>query len=954
MRRPTPCRVPSLVALVLLLGSIPALAGAQTAARVSAISTAPPLLAQATGCQPDWLPTFGGMPGANNEIRAQAVFDDGAGPELYVGGTFGRIGGIEAVSIARWDGSTWRALGVGVNGAVDSFAVFDDGSGPALYVGGEFNYAGGAPASGIAKWKNSSWSPLGAGLGSSFTPRALALLAFDDGSGPALFVGGRFITAGGQAADSIAKWSGSVWSSIGSGASADVTSLATFDDGSGPALYAGGQFGAAGGVVVNHVARWDGTGWSALGSGTSSIVRALVTFDEGSGARLFAGGSFTTAGGQSATGIARWDGSQWSAVGGGLGAALQPEVDALRVYPGGSAPALYAGGTFDSAGGASARNLARWDGTSWSALGSGVADGYPRTAVLSLCVFDAGAGDRLFLAGNFTMAGDRPANRLAYCDGAVLSPLTLGANNSVRALSTLDAGSGLDLYAAGGFTGVGGVPANHIARWDGHDWHALGDGVRGPGSVPVASALAAYDDGSGPALFVGGSISSAGGVPVSNIAKWDGATWSALGSGVDTATSWIPVQALCVFDDGSGPALFVGGEFTSAGGVPANSIAKWNGSQWSALGQGVTYGPVLASVSALAVYDDGTGAALYAAGIFSTAGGVSAHNIARWDGQTWSPLGAGTDGSLAALLVYDDGSGPELFVGGWFQFAGGQLSLDLAKWNGSSWTAFGNPWMTLGWVDSLCAYDDGQGAALYVGGNFLNPQGDLTCIARRDASGWSDAGSGMDEDVFALAVYDHMGGPALFAGGSFPSCYDTQESFLSKWGLPQGCWPLGQEVCDPGLGGTLACPCSNPPAGVGFGCDNSAHTGGARIDASGIASLVNDSLVFTTSAERPSAPSLVLQGSALNSAGTVFGQGVRCITGALKRLYVKTALGGSISAPAPGDASVHARSAAVGDPITQGTHRYYSVYYRDPNVSGGCPATSAFNITQQIDIPWHP
>jgi len=84
------------------------------------------------------------------------------------------------------------------------------------------------------------------------------------------------------------------------------------------------------------------------------------------------------------------------------------------------------------------------------------------------------------------------------------------------------------------------------------------------------------------------------------------------------------------------------------------------------------------------------------------------------------------------------------------------------------------------------------------------------------------------------------------------------------------------------------------------------------------------------------------------------GQGVRCITGSLKRMYLKAAVAGSISAPGPNDPSISARSAALGSPIPPGEHRYYGVYYRDPIILGGCPAGSGFNITQQLDVLWHP
>jgi hypothetical protein len=160
--------------------------------------------------------------------------------------------------------------------------------------------------------------------------------------------------------------------------------------------------------------------------------------------------------------------------------------------------------------------------------------------------------------------------------------------------------------------------------------------------------------------------------------------------------------------------------------------------------------------------------------------------------------------------------------------------------------------------------------------------------------------------------------------------------------------------CDPGLSGVIACPCSNPPSTTGRGCDNSSATGGASISASGAASLGADTLVFSTADETPVATSIVLQGSAADPTGVVFGQGVRCVTGTLLRLYVKSASGGSISAPSGADPTVSASSAALGDTIVGGQNRYYMVYYRDPLVLGGCPPSQTFNGTNALDVPWGP
>ena len=115
---------------------------------------------------------------------------------------------------------------------------------------------------------------------------------------------------------------------------------------------------------------------------------------------------------------------------------------------------------------------------------------------------------------------------------------------------------------------------------------------------------------------------------VSKIAKWNmlANTWTALDNGVDGS-----VYAIAI----SGSDVYVGGSFTTAGGVSANNIAKWNGNSWSALGGGVD-----GSVLEVAI----NGSNIYVGGSFVTAGGVSANRIAKWNGSTWAALGSGVSG----------------------------------------------------------------------------------------------------------------------------------------------------------------------------------------------------------------------------------------------------------------------------------------------------------------------
>ena len=162
-------------------------------------------------------------------------------------------------------------------------------------------------------------------------------------------------------------------------------------------------------------------------------------------------------------------------------------------------------------------------------------------------------------------------------------------------------------------------------------------------------------------------------------------------------------------------------------------------------------------------------------------------------------------------------------------------------------------------------------------------------------------------------------------------------------------------TCTPGDPGINSCPCSNPPTGSGRGCNNKAATGGASILGSGTASVGASSLTFTTAGENATVGSVLIQGTAFNP-GINFGHGVRCTAGVIKRLYVKIAAGGSITAPGGGDPTIPAKSASLGSVINPGDTRYYSVYYRDTTVLlPGCPVpANQFNVTNTAVVVWQP
>jgi len=428
-------------------------------------------------------------------------------------------------------------------------------------------------------------------------------------------------------------------------------------------LYAGGWLHGPG-LGVNGVARWDGTAWSALGTGAGAIgdVRALAVAGDGT---VYAGGRFGSVAGSSANHVARWDGTAWHPMDGGVTDATRgggnPGVNALVLDGDG---VLHVGGYFDRVGGTISPQYARWRDGAWEPAGGGI-NGDVRAVA-----FD-GAG-RPVIGGLFGTAGGRAVNYVALRDTAGWQRMEPGLNSAVA----------LTHDGAGGIVASvlmsDGAGSNGLARWDGVGWHAMGQGI-----PAGASCYALVTDSAGTVYY--GGTSGLGGP--GRVARWTGTAWESLGApGVTTTLAFGP--------DGT---LFAGGWF---------GVAKLTPMGWQNLG-GVVAATGQAEVGAVAFGSDGS---LYATGTFTSIGGAAADNVARWDGTAWHPLGDGLNGQGRALAV--DGFGG-VYVGGWFTGAGGAPLRYLARWDGEAWSDVGGG--TDGPVLTL-RYD--SAGALWVGGRF--------------------------------------------------------------------------------------------------------------------------------------------------------------------------------------------------------------------------------------------
>ncbi len=525
-----------------------------------------------------------------------------------------------------------------------------------------------------------------------------------------------------------------------------------------------GSFLTADDVMVDHIARWDGTRWHPLGDGLNSSARVLVFDDNGD---LYAGGTFDDAGGDpDADNIAVWDGLSWSSLG-GHDSGLSTSVFALAFDSNGD---LYAGGNFTNAGGdPDADRIAVWNGTAWSSIGG--ADSGVNSNVNAVAFSSGGI---LVIGGYFTDAGgSQTADFIAGWNGSGWNAIGGGLNGAVNDLVFTANG---DLYVGGSFTDAGGVPdADRIAVWSSPTWRTVGAG----GGLDETVHDIAFD--SSGTLLVGGEFDNAGGDPnADRVARWTPAGWTSVGgshSGLNYDVS------VLVIDDGDAPV--VGGNIHDVGGnVAVDYLARWNGSQWVALSRASlpTGSGLKGSVFALA--HDGAGR-LYAGGDFYDAGNDRAGDyVAMWDGLGWSALGGPTaalDGYVFALAFSDAG---DLVVGGEFWNAGGDPDANhIALWDGVDWSSLGGPDSGLdGDVNALAVGDDGR---IYAGGDFDDAGGDPDGdhVAVWDGVAWSalvGPGGGPDGEIFDL--YIDAGAGHLFAVGDFYDAGgDPDADYVAVW-----------------------------------------------------------------------------------------------------------------------------------------------------------------------------
>lgn len=277
-----------------------------------------------------------------------------------------------------------------------------------------------------------------------------------------------------------------------------------------------------------------------------------------------------------------------------------------------------------------------------------------------------------------------------------------------------------------------------------------------------------YDDGTGPGLFVIGRRENGSAVTFPNkygLFRYRSGSWDAADDGLPARDMYLG-QSLV--DYGQGPMHLLSGQMSppSRPILTNTDMTRWSRfrnahSVWPAP-QALTQGWV---TQARAIWNDGAGSRLYRSRY---------NHVERFDGTSWQVLGQNLGANADVLTVADDGTGPTLFASGYFRLTPtGSYSTRVIKWTGFGWLRLASSFPWDGEIGCMASYDDGNGPRLYVAGS-IRPLGipggpETYGIVKWDGEQWTDVGGGITtgliRQINVLKVWDDGNGPKLYACG---------------------------------------------------------------------------------------------------------------------------------------------------------------------------------------------
>jgi hypothetical protein len=662
---------------------------------------------------------------------------------------------------------------------------------------------------------------------------------FDDGSGPALYIGGGFPSIGGIRAAGVAKWDGSHWSQVGSGlyaltggySAGRIYSLAVYNG----RLYACGNFRRIGSSTtdlnkrVAFLAAFNGVDWEQVGGGIPDSTNtfpnqldggdfswaqanSLGVVDTGSGPKLYVTGNFLYIRGNSgnlmyAGGIASWDGTTLAPLGASPGFVGSAVIGHDEDGPGGNPPRLFL---------ATTDNVYRFDGISWSPLVGGIPiNGY----MTSLASYNGYLYTNPWGGSTYPPAD----SGLVRWDGTGWSQVTGGGIDPgilINSLLTADIGNGPQLFVSANSPSAS---LGYVFSFDGTTAHSFGPHDIG-GSLEQLSAdgskigqhlcnLSPAVGGKHGLLAVAQALRSADNTFTPGFAVWDGTQYSNLfgKNGTQFVSDTNLTYGAAVYDDpstpGHRPAIYIapGG---GIGSVPSAWVAKYDGQNWSQVGAHWPNPPTDSILFPLSVqvFDTATGPKLYTSSEVRDDSTAHGPYYTRLDGDTWvnvpAPEGIPRNSKAGPFWVTVDEAGDGVAPPTVYHNQLDSGDNHLVRLVAGSFTPVpGAPPA----IRAMAAFDeDGAGPGhekLFVGGNnsVANtpfPGG----VQRFDGVNWSQVGDGLNGPVYGLYASSAPGAPGLIAAGNFTaSGGGTPLNHVARW--DGAAWqPLGAGVNGVALG----------------------------------------------------------------------------------------------------------------------------------------------------------
>lgn len=720
--------------------------------------------------------------GVNGSVYALTAIDG----KLFVGGNFTKAGSLEVNGIALWYNGEWHSLGqdsingvrsaqrtvtgeiIVVPGIVYSMKNYND----MIVFGGFFNIIGSDTASGVGGWNlvTEEWEVFNNGLSNldpEDPPYAYSLIQKNND----LYVGGKFIKAGGVPAKGFAKWDGQQWNEVGEGVNGWIRDMKLDLDGN---IYLVGSFDTVGNIHSSGIAKWDGSIWQQVGGGIEPLAGSIipdVRSIEIINNEIYVTGSFTLAGSTGVSSLAKWNGNTWMSPGSGL---IVSQVS----FPGTGTSLqkvnsdLYIGGYFTEADDQLFSNIIRWN-TQTSTFNK-LSDGSSELGVYDGHLFSiAQNNNKIYVGGNFSIVGGTKASNIALLEDESWHSLNEGINGVIY---TICADSS-NVYVGGSFGEAGTTTAYHIARWNGNEWSSIGIGVGGVSNPSVnvikkkdnylyvgghfaivgdstnsnltANSIARFNllndtwqnisngvelfpgtpgyvndiEFDGDSMYVGGQFYSVDNRSVNSLVMFINNNWVFVGDSIDNGVNGIVYTIKNI--EGS---LYIGGEFERPGVGNTISLVKWNGIDWGEVNGGIYYDNPFGVYPAVTdiEYLDGN---LFVSGIFNKAGTKQVNNVASYNGIEWDDMNGGTN----FYPVDIDASSKKIIFGGSFTFVGNNPSSSIAIYD----------------ILTSIDYHDTQNKVTdyYLGQNYPNPFNPTTTIKF----------SIPKESIVKIKVYDILG-----------------------------------------------------------------------------------------------------------------------------------------------------------------------------------------------------